>query len=178
MSQRAHNNTTESGKRKLRFRPAQLGSNPANSGYFGNSNLGRLRDILSLPCPALRPQSLVLTDENGFLNEVEKAMSTKIGHFEILSELAKSATVTVYKANDPQSGQTVALKAIQLSAFGDVAADVEKSLLEAAESTKALSSPNIAPVYGAGQIERQFCAAMEHIQGNSIATMLARKEGF
>ncbi len=105
-------------------------------------------------------------------------MSTKIGHFEILSELAKSATGTVYKANDPQSGQTVALKAIQLSAFGDVAADVEKSLLEEAESTKALSSPNIAPVYGAGEIEGQFCAAMEYVQGNSIATMLARKEGF
>jgi serine/threonine protein kinase len=105
-------------------------------------------------------------------------MSTKIGHFEILSELAKSATGTVYKANDPQSGQTIALKAIQLSAFGTAAADVEKSLLEEAESTKTLSSPNIAPVYGAGEIEGQFCAAMEYVQGNSIATMLARKEGF
>src|SRR6266853_6807702 len=105
-------------------------------------------------------------------------MSTKIGHFEILSELAKSATGKVYKANDPQSGQTVALKAIQLSAFGSAAADVEKSLLEEAESTKALSSPNIAPVFGAGEIEGQFCAAMEYVQGNSIATILARKEGF
>jgi serine/threonine protein kinase len=105
-------------------------------------------------------------------------MSTKIGHFEILSELAKSATGTVYKANDPQSGETVALKAIQLSAFGSAAAEVEKSLLEEVESTKALSSPNIAPVFGAGEIEGQFCAAMEYVQGNSIATMLARKEGF
>jgi hypothetical protein len=42
---------------------------PTNSEYFGNSNLARLRDILSLLCPALRPQSLVLTNENGFLNE-------------------------------------------------------------------------------------------------------------
>jgi len=42
---------------------------PTNSEYFGNSNLARLRDILSLFCPALRPQSLVLTNENGFLNE-------------------------------------------------------------------------------------------------------------
>src|SRR6266849_2604564 len=105
-------------------------------------------------------------------------MSTKIGHFEILSELAKSATGKVYKANDPQSGQTVALKAIQLSAFGSAAAEVEKSLLEEVESTKSLSSPNIAPVFGAGEIEGQFCAAMEYVQGNSIATMLARKEGF
>ncbi len=105
-------------------------------------------------------------------------MSTKIGHFEILSELAKSPTGVVYKANDPESGQTVALKAIQLSAFGESAAALEQALLAEAEATKVLSCPNITNVYGAGQIEGQFCAAMEYVQGNSIATMLARKEGF
>ena len=105
-------------------------------------------------------------------------MSTKIGHFEILSELAKSPTSTVYKANDSESGQTIALKAIQLSVFGEHAAELEQSLLKEAESTKVLSSPNITNVSGAGEIEGQFCAAMEYIQGNSIATMLARNEGF
>ena len=105
-------------------------------------------------------------------------MSTKIGHFEILSELSKSATGVVYKANDPQTSQTVALKAIKLSVFGDRAAEVQKALLEEASSTKALSHSNVTTVYGAGEIDGQFCAAMEYIQGNSIATMLARKEGF
>ena len=105
-------------------------------------------------------------------------MLTKIGPFEILSELAKSSTSTVYKANDPQSGQTIALKAIQLSAFGEKARDLEKSLLEEAEGSKVLSSSHVTPVYGAGEIEGKFCAAMEYVQGNSIATMLARKEGF
>src|SRR5277367_1821457 len=105
-------------------------------------------------------------------------MSTKIGHFEILSELAKSATGAVYKANDPKSSQTVALKVIQLSAFGADAAALEKALLEEAEKAKTLSNPNLTTVFGAGEIEGQFCAAMEYIQGNSVATMLARKEGF
>ncbi len=105
-------------------------------------------------------------------------MSTKIGHFEILSELSKSATGVVYKANDPQTSQTVALKAINLSVFGDRAPELQKALLEEAGSTKALSHPNLTTVYGAGEIDGQFCAAMEYIQGNSIATMLARKEGF
>src|SRR6202522_1374267 len=105
-------------------------------------------------------------------------MSTKIGHFEIQSELSKSATCTVYKANDPQTSQTVALKAIQLSAFGDSAGELEKSLLEEAETTKVLSNPNLTPISGAGEMDGQFCAAMEYIQGNSVATMLARKEGF
>jgi eukaryotic-like serine/threonine-protein kinase len=105
-------------------------------------------------------------------------MPTTIGPFEILSELAKSPTGTVYKANDPESGQTIALKAIQLSAFGENATALEQALMAEAESTKVLSSPNITPVNAAGEIEGQFCAAMEYVQGNSIATMLARKEGF
>jgi eukaryotic-like serine/threonine-protein kinase len=105
-------------------------------------------------------------------------MSTTIGPFEILSELSKSPTATIYKANDPETSQTIALKAIQLSAFGDQAEALEQALLAEAESTKVLSSSNITPVFGAGVIEGQFCAAMEYVQGNSIATMLARKEGF
>jgi eukaryotic-like serine/threonine-protein kinase len=105
-------------------------------------------------------------------------MSTKIGHFEILSELSKSATGAVYKANDPQTSQTVALKTIQLSAFGEQAAELEQCLLAEAETTKVLSHSNLTPVFGAGEMDGQFCAAMEYIQGNSIATMLARKEGF
>ena len=103
---------------------------------------------------------------------------SKIGHFEILSELSKSGTGAVFKANDPQTNQTVALKCIQLSAFGESAAELESCLLKEAETAKVLSNPNLAPVFGAGVIDGQFYAAMEYIQGNSVATMLARKEGF
>ena len=105
-------------------------------------------------------------------------MPTKIGHFEILSELAKSRTSIVYKANDSESGQTIALKAIQLSAFGENAPALEQALLAEADATKVLSNPNIINVFGASVIEGQFCAGMDYVQGNSIATMLARKEGF
>ncbi len=105
-------------------------------------------------------------------------MPTKIGRFEIVSELSKSSTGSVYKANDPESGQTVALKAIQLSAFGDDAPAVEQALLQEVEKVKALSSPNLCSVTSGSLIDGQFCASMEYVQGNSIATMLARKEGF
>src|SRR5260370_37817681 len=105
-------------------------------------------------------------------------MSTKIGHFETLSELDKSATGAVYKATDPQTSQTGALKAMQLSAFGERAGKVEKCLLDEAENIKGLTHSNLSPVFGAGELDGQFCAAMEYIQGNSIATMLANKEGF
>src|ERR1700745_1710117 len=105
-------------------------------------------------------------------------MSTKISRFEILGELAKSDSVCVYKRNGPESGQTLALKVIRLHVFGEHAEQVVQRILQEAETTKDLSSSNITLVYGAGEIDGQFCAAMEYIQGNSIATMLARKEGF
>jgi serine/threonine-protein kinase len=146
--------------------------------YFGNSNLNRLSAILPLTCPGFEPTQLAVEAARLLSGMRHRTMSTKIGHFEILSELAKSATGAVYKANDPQTSQTVALKAIQLSAFGDCAGELQQCLLAEAETTKVLSHPNLSPVFGAGEIEGQFCAAMEYIQGNSIATMLANKEGF
>src|ERR1051326_8823030 len=90
-------------------------------------------------------------------------MSTKIGQFEIVSELAKSATSTIYKAND-ESGQTVALKAIQLSAFGESSAALQEALLKEVESVKVLSSANITKATHGSEIDGQFCAPMEYVQ--------------
>ena len=51
-------------------------------------------------------------------------------------------------------------------------------ILQEAAGTKPLSSHNIAQLFGVEVIDDQCCAAEEYVQGNSIATMLARKEGF
>ena len=105
-------------------------------------------------------------------------MANKIGRFEILSEIMRSEFSAVYKAADPDSGQTIALKTIQLQMLGDQASVLVDQILQEAEGTKPLNSHNIALLYGLEEIEGQFCAAMEYVQGNSIGTMLARKEGF
>jgi serine/threonine-protein kinase len=105
-------------------------------------------------------------------------MPNKIGRFEVLSELAHSELGCVYKASDPESGQTVVLKAIHLQLLGEQAAALVKHILEEAETAKVLNSHNIAALYGAGEMEGQLVACMEYVQGNSVGTMLARKEGF
>ena len=105
-------------------------------------------------------------------------MSNKIGRFEILSEIAHSDSGAVYKATDSESGQTVALKTLKLEALGEQAPALVKSLLEEAEASKVLNSHNIAALYGTEEVDGVFCASLEYIQGNSVATMLARKEGF
>jgi serine/threonine protein kinase len=105
-------------------------------------------------------------------------MSNKIGRFEILSEITHSDLGSVYKASDPESNQTVALKTVRLEPLGEQAAVLVKSLLEEAEASKVLNSHNISLLYGAGEVDGVFCACLEYVQGNSVATMLARKEGF
>ncbi|HLO08694.1 MAG TPA: serine/threonine-protein kinase [Terriglobales bacterium] len=105
-------------------------------------------------------------------------MANKIGRFEILSEITHSEIGAVYKAADPESGQTIALKTIQLHMLAEQADTLMQYILQEAAGTSPLSSHNIAQLIGVEQIDTQCCAAMEYVQGNSIATMLARKEGF
>jgi hypothetical protein len=105
-------------------------------------------------------------------------MSNKLGRFEILSELAKSDRSAVYKATDTEGDKTVALKAIALEAFGEQAAAVIESVREEAAASQVLASHNIALLNSVEEIEGKLCASMEYVQGNSVATMLARKEGF
>jgi len=105
-------------------------------------------------------------------------MSNKVGRFEILSEIHHSESSVVYKATDPESGQTVALKTIQLGPLGEQATALVQTLTAESDASKSLNSHNVAVLYGAGEMEGRFCASLEYVQGNSIATMLARKEGF
>ena len=52
-------------------------------------------------------------------------MSNKLGRFELLSEIHHSEIGVVYKASDPESSQTVALKTIRLELFGEQAGILE-----------------------------------------------------
>jgi serine/threonine protein kinase len=105
-------------------------------------------------------------------------MAMMFGRFEIQSELSQSETALIYKAIDTETNQVVALKTQSLEPLGDRMGAFVDTLIAEGESTRELASQNIVLLYGAGEIDGQFCAAMEYIQGNSVATMLARKEGF
>jgi serine/threonine-protein kinase len=105
-------------------------------------------------------------------------MAMMFGRFEIQSELSKSDTALIYKATDTETNQTVALKTQNLEPLGERSSAFVDALIAEGETTRELAIQNIAALYGAGEIDGQFCAAMEYVQGNSIATMLTRKEGF
>ncbi len=153
--------------------------NPFIFGYLRNSHPGLSRDILVAPFPQ-KATSGVFPEDCLFIRCIgaQGAMANKIGRFEILSEITHSEIGAVYKAADAESGQTIALKTIQLNVLAEQADTLMQYILQEAAGTSPLSSHNIAQLIGVEQIDTQCCAAMEYVQGNSIATMLARKEGF
>jgi len=104
-------------------------------------------------------------------------MSERIGRFEIISQIAQSSSATVYKALDTESQQTVALKVVRLEQLAD-REELLKRVLDEAEQAKALNSHNIAALYGVSEEGDQLLATTEYVQGNSVATTLARHEGF
>jgi hypothetical protein len=105
-------------------------------------------------------------------------MSNKLGRFEVLGEITRSPMACVLKAQDPESNQTVALKTFDLQALGDGSAEALRRVLAEAESTKTLNSQNLVLLFGAGDIDGQFCSSMEYVQGDSLANMLARGDEF
>ena len=105
-------------------------------------------------------------------------MSNKLGRFEILGEITRSPQACVLKAQDPEINQTVALKSFDMQAWGEQSEEILRRALAEAESTKGLNSPNLVLLYGAGDIDGQFCGSMEYVQGDSIANMLARGDEF
>src|SRR5437660_486269 len=104
-------------------------------------------------------------------------MPTKIGRFEIQGQLWRSAFATVYKALDTETKQIIALKVVALNNLAD-RDDLVKTVFEEADRSKPLNSHNIAVLYGVGDEEGQLLAGAEYVQGNSVATTLARKDGF
>ncbi|PYX91786.1 MAG: hypothetical protein DMG71_19425, partial [Acidobacteria bacterium] len=90
-------------------------------------------------------------------------MATQIGRFELLSEIAKSERGAIYKANDSTNGQTVALKTLRLEMSAEQAQALVERVEAEAETINGLNSPNIAQLYGAGELDNVLCAAMEYI---------------
>lgn len=125
----------------------------------------------------LRGSARGRTRQRQIADEAKNKMSEKIGRFEIISQLTQSPFATVYKALDPENQQTVALKVVRLDQVKDREALV-KSVCDEAESAKPLSSHNIAVLYGVGDENDLLLAATEYVQGNSVATTLARHDGF
>jgi len=94
----------------------------------------------------------------------------KVGKYEIVKELGRGATSTVYLALDPFNQQQVALKVFNLSTLRDSsrAKAYRKLLLTEASLAGKLSHPHIAKIYDAVMDGDLNYIVMEYVEGETL----------
>ena len=94
---------------------------------------------------------------------------SKLGRFEILSELGKGAMGLVYKAYDPLLDRTVAIKTLRFSRDKKDAAEYEARFYQEAKAAGGLNHPNIVTVYDIGNNDSIAYMAMEYLEGKELS---------
>ncbi len=94
------------------------------------------------------------------------AAGTKLGRYEIRSQVGEGGMGQVYLARDPQLDRSVALKILT----AEVARDQQRlhRFLQEARAASALSHANAAHIYEIGEAEGMHFIAMEYVEGEGL----------
>ncbi len=101
-------------------------------------------------------------------------MPTKLGKYEIKSELGRGAMGVVYCAEDARLGRLVALKTMS----GNLANDPEllKRFYREAQSAGQLHHPNIVTIYDIDEANGVPFIAMEFLEGDSLEKIISERK--
>jgi hypothetical protein len=92
--------------------------------------------------------------------------------FRILGLLGRGGMGEVYRADDLELGQTVALKLLPANLTGDrVALDLLRNEVRVARH---ITHPNVCRVYDLGEVDGRYFVSMEYVDGEDLASLLRR----
>ena len=95
-----------------------------------------------------------------------------VSHYRIVQKLRSGGMGDVYLAEDEVLPRVVALKLLPRERSGDD--DVQRRFMREARAASALSHPNIARIYEAGEDDGQVFIAMEYVDGEPLDAVIAR----
>jgi serine/threonine protein kinase len=90
----------------------------------------------------------------------------RLGKFEVIREVGRGSTGTVYLSHDPNYGRDVAIKVYQVVVDDEERARVaRKMFLSEAHMVGMLQHPNIMPIYDAGEEDSLYYVVTEFVHG-------------
>jgi eukaryotic-like serine/threonine-protein kinase len=98
------------------------------------------------------------------------AAGTRLGPYEILSQLGAGGMGEVYRARDTRLNRTITLKILPAAVASNP--DRMRRFLGEAKAASALNHPNIATVHDMGDSEGISYIAMEYVEGQTLATQI------
>jgi serine/threonine-protein kinase len=98
--------------------------------------------------------------------------ATKLGRYNIQSELGRGAMGVVYKATDTALERTVAVKTVNMALENDGAERYEARFYQEARAAGSLNHPNIVTVYDVGKEGNVAYMAMEFIEGVELRSLI------
>src|SRR5689334_5397583 len=101
-------------------------------------------------------------------------MLTRIGPFQILSEVGRGGMGTVYRGLDPVIGRPVAVKVIRLLGYSDREEQtwMRSRLFREARAAGQLCHPGIVTIYQVGEDQDFAYIAMELVDGPTLKHIL------
>ncbi len=113
----------------------------------------------------------VTPSEPGATSAADLPEGTMVGRYQVRGRLGDGAGGVVYRAYDHRLARPVAIKLLRTASSP---ARAERLLLEAQIMAR-LSHPHVVAVYDAGTFDGQVFIAMELIEGETLASWLARE---
>ncbi len=94
-------------------------------------------------------------------------LGEQIGKYEVIREVGRGSTGTVYLSHDPYYGRDIAIKAYRIAGDDDPARAkvARKMFLSEAHMVGMLQHPNIMPIYDAGEEKGYYYVVTEFIHG-------------
>ena len=103
----------------------------------------------------------------------KKKKPLKFGRYEVVSELGQGAMGKVYKAFDPLTQRSVAIKALKEEILAqDESGDYRKRFQREARAAGGLSHPHIITIFDVGEHEGTPFIAMEYVKGEDLRAHL------